>query len=65
MSPLSVAQYLEPGKYQFDIVIFDEASQIQTSEAIGSIARGTSVIIAGDQEQMPPSNYFTAALIAR
>jgi hypothetical protein len=62
MSPLSVAQYLEPGKYQFDIVIFDEASQIQTSEAIGSIARGTSVIIAGDQEQMPPSNYFTAAL---
>jgi hypothetical protein len=62
MSPLSVAQYLEPGKYQFDLVIFDEASQIQTSEAIGSIARGTSVVIAGDQEQMPPSNYFTAQL---
>lgn len=58
MSPLSVAQYLAPDKEGFDIVIFDEASQIQTSEAIGSLARAHSAVIAGDQEQMPPSNYF-------
>ena len=62
MSPLSVAQYLDPEKHHFDIVIFDEASQIPTSEAIGAIARGDSCIIAGDQQQMPPTNFFTSSL---
>jgi len=60
MSPLSVAQYLSPKKEAFDLVIYDEASQIQTSEAIGSLARAHSALIAGDQEQMPPSNYFAS-----
>ncbi len=66
MSPLSAAQYLavEEGKSvsKFDIVIFDEASQIPTHEAIGPIARGKSLVVAGDPEQMPPSAYFTAGL---
>lgn len=60
MSPISVAQYLNIDTYSFDVVIFDEASQIPTSEAIGTIARGKSVIIAGDQEQMPPTSFFVA-----
>lgn len=62
MSPLAVSQYLEPGKSLFDTVIFDEASQIQTSEAIGSLARGRNVVVAGDQKQMPPTNFFSASL---
>lgn len=61
MSPISVAQYLDINTYSFDLVIFDEASQIPTSEAIGSIARGKSVVVAGDQEQMPPTNFFVAS----
>lgn len=62
MSPLSVAQYLEPDKHEFDAVIFDEASQIPTSEAVGALARGKAVIIAGDPKQMPPTNFFTSSL---
>ncbi len=57
MSPLSVAQFLQPTD-KFDVVIFDEASQIPTSEAVGAISRAKSIVIAGDQQQMPPSNYF-------
>ncbi len=68
MSPLSAAQYLavdeKNGKQssKFDLVIFDEASQIPTHEAVGPIARGKSLIVAGDPEQMPPSAYFSAGL---
>mgnify|MGYP002524096903 FL=1 len=62
MSPLSLAQFIDPSKHHFDLVIFDEASQIPTSEAIGAIARGDSCIIAGDQQQMPPTNFFNATL---
>lgn len=58
MSPISVAQYLAPGKYRFDLVIFDEASQLPTSEAVGAIGRGTQVIIVGDPKQMPPTEFF-------
>lgn len=58
MSPLSVAQYLPAGLALFDLVIFDEASQISTWDAIGAIARGKRAIIVGDPKQMPPSNFF-------
>ena len=58
MSPLSVAQYLPAGQAQFDLVIFDEASQISTWDAIGAIARGRQAIIVGDPKQLPPSNFF-------
>lgn len=58
MSPLSVSQYLPAEHSHFDVVIFDEASQITTWDAIGTLARGKQVIVAGDPKQMPPSNFF-------
>lgn len=60
MSPLSVSLFLEAESYSFDTVIFDEASQICTENAIGAIARGKQVIIAGDSKQLPPTNFFTS-----
>ena len=56
MSPLSIAQYLPAEAKPFDVVIFDEASQIPVWDAIGAIARGTQVIIVGDPEQLPPTS---------
>ncbi len=58
MSPISVAQYIDPDGSPFDLVIFDEASQMPTSEAVGAIARGRNVIVVGDPKQMPPTNFF-------
>ena len=58
MSPLSIAQYLPTGHDQFDMVIFDEASQITTWDAIGAIARGRQSVIVGDPKQLPPTNFF-------
>ena len=59
MSPMSVAQYFEVDKTKFDVVIFDEASQMPTSEAVGAIARGQNVIVVGDPKQMPPTSFFS------
>ncbi|WP_181164552.1 DUF4011 domain-containing protein [Amaricoccus solimangrovi] len=61
MSPLSIAQYLPAGQACFDLVIFDEASQISTWDAIGAIARGRQAIIVGDPRQLPPTNFFGRA----
>ena len=61
MSPLSVAQYLPTDQAIFDVVIFDEASQITTWDAIGAIARGRQTIIVGDPKQLPPTNFFGRA----
>lgn len=58
MSPLSVAQFLPADFTLFDLVVFDEASQITTWDAVGAIARGNNVIVVGDPKQMPPSNNF-------
>ncbi len=58
MSPLSVSYFLETEAYHFDLVIFDEASQIFPEDAIGAIFRGSQVIIAGDSKQLPPTNFF-------
>ncbi|PWC48211.1 DUF3320 domain-containing protein [Azospirillum sp. TSA6c] len=58
MSPLSVAQYLPPEMAPFDLVIFDEASQITPWDAVGAIARGKQVVVAGDPKQMPPTSFF-------
>jgi very-short-patch-repair endonuclease len=63
MSPLSVSLLLDPQDYQFDTVIFDEASQICTEDAIGAIYRGKQLVIAGDSEQLPPSNFFNVSSI--
>lgn len=58
MSPLSIAQYLPTDHALFDVVIFDEASQITTWDAVGAIARGRQTIIVGDPRQLPPTNFF-------
>lgn len=60
MSPLSVSQYLGPDWPQFDLVIFDEASQMPTCEAVAAISRGKNVVIVGDEHQLPPTNFFMA-----
>jgi very-short-patch-repair endonuclease len=59
MSPMSVAQYLPAEAPPFDLVVFDEASQISTHDAIGAIARGRHVVVVGDSRQMPPTSFFT------
>lgn len=61
MSPLSIAQYLDASQQQFDVVIFDEASQIPVWDAIGAIARGKQLIVAGDPKQLPPTTFFQKA----
>lgn len=61
MSPLSVAQFLPSEQALFDLVIFDEASQIAPWDAIGTMARGKQVVIAGDPRQMPPTSFFNRA----
>ncbi len=58
MSPLSVAQYLDADFPPFDLVVFDEASQIPVWDAVGAIARGEEVIVVGDSKQLPPTNFF-------
>ncbi len=58
MSPLSVAQYLEPGAVEFDLVVMDEASQLKIEEALGAIARGKQLVVVGDQKQLPPTSFF-------
>jgi hypothetical protein len=61
MSPLSIAQYLPPDRKPFDLVVFDEASQIPVWDAIGAMARGQRVVVVGDPKQLPPTNFFNRA----
>lgn len=58
MSPITVSQYLKAENGLFDLVIFDEASQIPTAEAICSLARGKAAVIVGDPKQLPPTAFF-------
>lgn len=60
MSPMSVAQYIDLEQDKFDLVVFDEASQMPTSEAVGAIARGNSLVVVGDPKQMPPTSFFSS-----
>ena len=55
MSLLSVAQFLKDSPIHFDLVVFDEASQIFTEDAIGA-TRGNQLVVAGDEKQLPPSS---------
>ncbi len=63
MSPVSVSTFLKPGSVNFDLVVFDEASQLPTPEAIPSILRGKQIIVAGDENQLPPTSFFSASTI--
>ena len=61
MSPLSVAQYIMPGKLKFDLVIIDEASQMRPEDALGGIARADQIVVVGDPQQLPPTSFFQSA----
>lgn len=61
MSPLSVAQFLPAASRKFDMVVFDEASQLSTWDAVGALARGRQAIIVGDPKQLPPTSFFQKA----
>jgi very-short-patch-repair endonuclease len=58
MSPLSVAKYIPPDGPTFDIVIFDEASQVRPADAFGALLRGKQALVIGDRQQMPPTSFF-------
>ncbi len=58
MSPLSIAQYLKPGRITFDLLLIDEASQVRPADAIGAIQRAKQIVVVGDQKQMPPTSFF-------
>lgn len=63
MSPISVAQYIDLDTQKFDLVIFDEASQVPTCEAVGAIARGKALVVVGDPKQMPPTSFFSSSQV--
>ncbi|MCL2460478.1 MAG: DUF4011 domain-containing protein, partial [Euryarchaeota archaeon] len=65
MSPLSVSTYLSGGNYEFDTVIFDEASQVRTEDAICALFRAKQAIIAGDSKQLPPTDFFSVSMSAQ
>ncbi len=58
MSPLSIAKYIPPGSIRFDLVVFDEASQVRPVDALGAILRGAQTVVVGDSKQLPPTSFF-------
>lgn len=60
MSPLSVSSYLDAARIQFDVIIFDEASQVLPEDAVGAVFRGRQLVVAGDNKQLPPTDFFKA-----
>ena len=59
MSPLSVAQFLAPGRLEFDLCVIDEASQVRPEDALGAIARCKQLVVVGDEKQLPPTSFFS------
>lgn len=62
MSPMSIAQYLEPGSIFFDVLVIDEASQVRPVEALGAAARAEQMVVVGDDRQLPPTSFFSRTL---
>ena len=58
MSPLSIAKFIPPGSVRFDLVIFDEASQVRPVDALGAILRAAQAVVVGDTRQLPPTSFF-------
>jgi very-short-patch-repair endonuclease len=58
MSPLSVAQFLDPRSAHFDLIVFDEASQVRPEDAVGALLRGSQLVVMGDTQQLPPTSFF-------
>ena len=63
MSPMSIAQYLQPGGIEFDLLLIDEASQVLPVDAFGAVARCKQMVVVGDERQLPPTTFFTKGLI--
>jgi very-short-patch-repair endonuclease len=63
MSPISVSTYLKPGAFEFDLAVFDEASQLPTAEAVPAVLRAKQVVVAGDSKQLPPTSFFETAVL--
>jgi very-short-patch-repair endonuclease/DNA polymerase III delta prime subunit len=61
MSPLTVSQFL-PADFHFDVVVFDEASQVRPSDAVNCIYRGRTLVVAGDDKQLPPTSFFDSSV---
>jgi very-short-patch-repair endonuclease len=64
MSPLSISQMLPLAPNIFDVIVFDEASQVRVEDAIPSIYRAGRLVVVGDRQQMPPTNFFDGAGLA-
>ena len=62
MSPMSIAQYLEPGGIDFDLLLIDEASQVRPVDALGSVCRAKRMVVMGDDKQLPPTRFFSKVL---
>ncbi len=58
MSPMSIATYLPPGSANFDLVVFDEASQVRPVDALGALMRADQSVVVGDSKQLPPTRFF-------
>ncbi|MBU0476159.1 MAG: DUF3320 domain-containing protein [Bacteroidetes bacterium] len=58
MGPLSIANFISPQSVKFDLIIFDEASQVKPIDAFGAILRGKQVVVVGDSKQLPPTSFF-------
>lgn len=58
MSPLSIAQFLDPRSVRFDLILFDEASQVRPEDALGALLRARQVVVMGDRRQLPPTTFF-------
>lgn len=63
MSPLSVSQFLDPNQISFDLIVFDEASQIRSEDAVGAIYRGNQLVVCGDNKQLPPTAFFEQGML--
>ena len=61
-SPEVASTLFKGGVAYFDLVVFDEASQLRLEDNLPSLIKGKQVVIAGDEHQMPPSNYFNRIL---
>ena len=60
---MSVSQYINPSILNFDLVIFDEASQIKPEHSVGSIIRGNQLVVVGDEKQLPPTSFFSREIM--
>ena len=65
MSPLSIAQFIDPKTVSnlfFDVIIFDEASQVKPEDALGALLRGKQLVVMGDTKQLPPTSFFDSMI---